>query len=160
MLLLLLHRFRSPGYPAEVDQVHRRNIVGGAAAANGAAAQCQGREQARGGPNAAQSRRGVDQETGHRNFQSKPPDNSLVPGVDGEGVAAALMAQHLHSLLKHRILAVQNEKGQHGAELFHGIGPGRSGLLLPGHEDLGVLGHGEARLFRQINGAFAHNFRV
>ena len=75
-------------------------------------------------------------------------------------MAAALVAQHLHSLGKHRVLTVHHKEGQHRTQLFHGIGPGGACLLLPGHEDLGVFGHAEARLFRQVNGSFAHHLGV
>ena len=48
--------------------------------------------------NASQRRRCIDQKTGHGDLGREPADDRLVRGVDGEGVAAALVAQDLHAL--------------------------------------------------------------
>ena len=85
-------------YAEEKDYIDPATAVVNNIASKQIARKRQRREQPRGRADASQRRRCVDQKPGHGDFGREPADNRLVRRVDGEGVAAALVAQDLHAL--------------------------------------------------------------
>ena len=75
-------------------------------------------------------------------------------------MARTLLQQHLYGAPQNGVLVPFHEKGQHGAELLPGIGPGRAGLRLPGDEDPRACRDGEARQLRHLHGGLADHLGI
>ena len=75
-------------------------------------------------------------------------------------MAAALVGQNLHHFIQHRPFILHHIERQHRAKLFHGVGPGRACLFLPGHQHLRPLRHRKPGHFRKPGRRLAHHLRV
>ena len=156
-----------------VDEVHRRDVLGHAVLAVGAAAQRQGRrvgiidvaDGALGG-------RAVHNDSAHAHGHAVFIGDLHVAGMNDGGVAQAAQLQHLVGVIKALLLAVYNKVGQHRGKLFLRQrmvfvrrGDGRDeDLRFFGHLQAGLLGDPVCRFAHQravnaLAGVREHEFR-
>ncbi len=140
-----LHVVVPPSDALDVEKIDRLDVAGHGVAAVGTAAQRQGRgDGVVDVAHAAEGARGVPDDAACVHALAVFAHQGLVVGVDGRGVAGAVLEHglaHLEALL----LVVGLQHGLHRSELLHGQRLVLADLLALGGEDGGVRGDLKAR---------------
>ena len=145
-----LHVVVPPCDALDVDEVDGLDVAGHRVAAVGAAAQGQGRgDGVVDIADATKRARGVPDDTASVHAQTEFTGQILVVGVDGGGVAGAML-EHLFAHLESLLLIVGLEHGLHRAELFESKRLHLADFLAFGGKDGHVGGHFEASLMGDV----------